>query len=570
MLTPQQLHYKYSKEPCACTNPETPYTDSTVVQSYGRLSPYGDGTPYNLLRIVNFFKHVKFPCIADAPGINNLFNGDGAIALTYGFLNQADIDCYAEAQPTVEAGTSYAVRNCCDLTRACNGSFDTRMATEYIQYLGKNSLPDCLMVCGPDLVSGPVAEHYRAAGKKVGEGEPFNNSNNPASEDDPDGIYLTEALKTDGMTCFPGSNISYAGADHFCYTPPFQEDTFCQSCDPCPGDVTGQPDPNDPRCNKGTIWQANHACYSSNNGISSRAIFSTPSSENFAQRLKHIGILTRSHYLGYADFRHQSVPKLGAPTDHWIDHFQEKNGWDYDNNKYSTDGSISRARIISLILEADWNNRDLITQTDAQKNSMLSTVKKLLYNGYGVLLFSNIGFPNQRQSDGICYPDRIFYHTYNIIGYDDTKTRYNECVYILHSAFGDWISGGQPYWGTLPAGAFLVTETHLKAMISYSAGSDYYDCRSRICTNSPYRDCTDPQVIREYSGCPDPGTPPGPAGQSTPYYCKKTQSPFGLLIAINTGYHYFPKFLDHKQFIKNSLLTKNIYKETKPLYRGAL
>ena len=567
MLTPQQLHHKYSTEPCTCTDPETPYTDSTVVQSYGRLRPYGDGTPYNLLRIVNFFKHVKYPCIESAPGIEDLHDGSGQLALTYGFLNQADTDCYSEAQPTVEAGTSYAIRNCCDLTRAAQDSFGTRMATEYIQYLGKNSLPDCLMVCGPDLVPGPVAEHYRAAGKMIEQGEPFNNSKNPASEDDAGGIYFTEALNLSGMLCFPGSNISYAGADHFCYSPPFVDDVYCQSCDPCPGDATGDPDPDDPRCNKGTIWQANHACYSSSNGISSREIFSTPASENFAQKLKHIGILTRSHYLGYADFRHQSIPKLGAPTDHWIDHFQAKNGWDYDDNTHSTtDATISRARTISLILEADWSNQDLITQTDEQKESMLGTVKNLLYNGYGVLLFSNIGFPNQRQSDGICYPDRIFYHTYNIIGYDDTKSVYDECVYVLHSAFGDWISGGQPYWGNLPTGSFLVTETHLKAMISYSAGSDYFDCRSKICTNSPYRDCTDADVISEHKGCPDPGTPPGPAGQSTPYYCKKTQSPFGLLIAISLTGGFSSTDLNHTQFITKNL--EFLYRQQKQIYRG--
>jgi len=566
MLTPQQLHYKYSTEPCTCSDPEVPYTDSTIAQSYGRLSPYGDGTPYNLLRIVNFFKHVKYPCISDAPGIDTLHTGNDKLALTYGFLSELSFDSYAEAQPTVEAGTSYAVRNCCDLTRAAQGFFDTRMATEYIQYLGKNSLPDCLMACGPDLVSGPVAEHYRAAGRMVGGGEPFNNSNNPASEDDPNGIYFTEALNSAGMTCFPGSNISCAGADHFCYSPPFQEDIFCQSCDPCPGDVTGNPDPNDPRCNKGTIWQANHACYSSNNGISSRSIFSTPSSEHFNQRLKHIGILTRSHYLGYADFRHQSIPKLGAPTDHWIDHFQNQNGWDYETNKDLTNGTISRARTISLILEASWSAQDLITQTDAQKNSMLSTVKNLLYNGYGVLLFSNIGFPNERQSDGICYPDRIFYHTYNIIGYDDTKQVYDECVYILHSAFGDWISGGQPYWGELPKGSFLVKESHIKAMISYSAGSDYFDCRSKICTNSPYRDCTDPAVIAEYSGCPDPGTPPGPKGQTTPYSCKKSQQPFGLLIAISTTQGFKRKLLNHSKFATSNILSK--LKEQPQIYRG--
>lgn len=555
MLTPQQLHHKYSTEPCTCTDPETPYTDSTVNQSYGRLRPYGDGTPYNLARIVNFFKHVKYPCIKDAPGINSLLSGANELALSYGFLENKDFEAYAEAQPTVEAGTSYAVRNCCALSAACHDLYSKRIATEYIQYLGHNSLPDCLMVCGPDLVSEVVAKYYRAPGLKVAEGEPYNHEKNPARLEDPDGAYLTEALNMAGMECFPGNYLSLAGGDHFCWTVPCAPDppTYCVSTDPCESECPGPADGNDPCCNKNTMFQAIQCGWGKNNknAISSRSLFSTPSSEFFSQRLKHIGLLTRSHYPGYADFRHQSVPKLGAPTHQWIDHFKE---------------TEDRARTISLILEAKWSTQNLVTQSDAQKNSMLSTVRDLLFNGYGVLLFSNIGFPNQRQSDGICYPDRIFYHTYNIIGYDDTKSVYGECVYILHSAFGDWISGGQPYWGDLPPGAFLVTETHLKAMISYRSGGDYYDCRSKICTNSPYRDCTDPAVIAEYSGCPDPGTPPGPAGQSTPYYCKKTQSPFGLLIAISLTSGFSSTGLNHTQFITNGLET--LYRQQDQEYRG--
>lgn len=551
MLTPQQLHHKYSTEPCTCTNPEPPYTDSTVSQSYGTLNPYGDGTPYNLLRIVNFLKHVKYPCISDAPGIDSLIKGNGKLALSYGFLEEIDFESYAEAQPTVEAGTSYAVRNCCALSAACHDRYPGRIATEYIQYLGRNSLPDCLMACGPDLVHEYVAKHYRAAGKMVTENEPFNNSNNPASKDDPNGDYLRMALGEFGMECFPGSDISYAGADHFCYSPPVIEDIYCQSCQECPGEPDN-PNPNHPCCNRNTIWKANHCCYASDNGISSREIFSTPSSEFFRQRLKHVGLLTRSHYVGYADFRHQSLPKLGAPTHKWLDNF--------------TDNISSKARTISLILEAEFTSTRLMIQTNTHKNNMLQKVKNLLYNGYGVLLFSNIGFPNQRQSDGICYPDRIFYHTYNIIGYDDTKSVYNECVYILHSAFGDWIHGGQPYWGDLPKGAFLVTETYIKAMISYSTGSDYFGCRSKLCTNSPSRDCTDPVVINEYRGCPQPGTPPGPADQSTPYYCKKKQSPFGLLIAISLTKGFSKTDLNHKKFIKRNF--EQLYQELQQIYRG--
>ena len=63
---------------------------------------------------------------------------------------------------------------------------------------------------------------------------------------------------------------------------------------------------------------------------------------------------------------------------------------------------------------------------------MVNRVKDLLFNGYGVMLLTNTGFNDLRDSTGISFPDRVFYHTYNIIGYDDTKMEYPECVYCYN------------------------------------------------------------------------------------------------------------------------------------------
>lgn len=558
MLTPQELHYKYSRQPCSCIDHSAPYTDSTSREVFGNLAPYGDGTPYNLSRIVNFLKHVKHPCLPDVSELNIYDNGP---TLTYKFLTDFDPDIYAEQQPTVEAGTAYAVRNCCDLSRACsisdNATFGSRMATEYIQYLGHNSLPDCLMACGPDLVSEVVAKYYRAPGLKVAEGEPYDHPKNPARLEDPRGAYLTEALNEEGMQCFPGDYLSLPGGSHSCWSPPLSDSTFCVSTAPCDSEVPGPPDTNDPCCNKNTLFQAIQCGWGKNNknAISSRSLFSTPSSEYFEPKLKHIGILTRSLYPGWADFRHASVPKLGTFPDIWIDHFKE--------------ASVSKARTISLILEASISRQDIITQTNDDLNTMLTNVKKLLTNGYGVLLFTNVGFPNIRESDGLCYPDRIFYHCYNIIGYDSSNLEYNQTVYILHSAFGDWISGGQPYWGDLPTGAFLVTEQHLKAMISYSPGPDIFNCRQRTCYTTVLRDCSDPAEIAAHAGCPDPGTPPGPENKSTPYWCTKRQSPFGLLFSISLEEGFSKRELDHSsQFTTSPAYFRDKIREGITYYRG--
>lgn len=532
MLSPKELYSQYSNEPCSSFLP-SPYSQLSFDTVYNPSQGYiGAGTPMNWARMISFFKHVKYPCLEDCPGYEDIIDtGKNKLSPTFKFLQLLDIEAYKEQQPTVRAGTSHAVRNCCDLSRACKYTFDNttfkwthRMATEYLEYFAHQSLPDCLMLCGPDLVPNVVAEFYRAPGAQVGAGEPINFSG--ASDDDPGGKILSQAISMAGMRCFCPTPKGVASGPHFCYTPPLSDTAYCNSCEVCEEDAP----PEEPCCNMGSIYYYNICC---GGGSTSRLDFSlwiksddgsfdgTIANGRVGDVLKHVGILERKIYHGYANFTNQcsgSEPPI-CLDDIFLTHF-------FNNTE------IEKVKTISLVLKASaGSNANVSTDT----NWMINRIKDLLYNGYGVMLLTNVGFNNLRDSTGISYPDRVFYHTYNIIGYDDTKIDYDECVYVLHLPFGEWNSGGHPSWGPLPTGSFLITESHLRCLVQYYPTSDFYECRRRPCL--PPRDCANLSYndIKELAGC---GA--GLEGRCDPFYCTPQQRACGFVIAtsLNEG---FPK-----------------------------
>jgi hypothetical protein len=572
MLSPKELYELYSLFPCTVSLP-SPYSqlDSDVV--YNKLSGgfltfvpnVAIGTPVNWLRTINFFKNLKYPCLENAPNIDQIRNtGQNKLCLSFRFLQKMDIEAYEERQPTTRSGTAHSVRNSCDLSRACylisqgnEKSWYARMATEYIEYFAHNSLPDCLMMCGPDLIDPVITEYYRAPGMKVKESEPYTISG--ASSYDLDGEILDRAVRQDvGMLCFPKSGKDgVAGAEHFCGPTiplPCKTDCKCISCDGCPVDSEGKViDPDLPCCRPGTIYHANECCNIAKKSVTNRvkdfSLWVKSDDGSFdgtilrgrvGEKLKHIGILERKLYSGYANFTNQcSAEKPPICIDDvFFDHFQSINGWDYKTNTNLTlsDPQIYRARTISLILRATVQSPSNIA-TDT--TWMIQQIKDLLWNGYGVLLLTNIGFPNTRDSTGVSFPDRIFYQTYSIIGYDDTRTLYNECVYVLHCPFGDWNSGGHPEWGPLPKGCFLVTESHLKCIISYFPTSDFYRCV----------DCGSSSL-----------------GACEPFDCRPQQRAFGFLFAISLQEGFPKQELDHSQFYPIQSL-KEILKEQKLYYK---
>jgi len=570
MLSPEEIHAIYSKTPCT-SSLESPYTQLSSAEVFNRVSAneMGAGTPINWRRIIHFFKHVKYPCVEAAPGYSSIEGtGGGALCLSFRFLQHLDNDAYKEQQPTVRSGTSHSVRNACDLARACKldvegntKNWSHRMATEYLEFFAHNSIADCFMMCGPDLVSNAVAAYYRAPGVKAGKGELSSTGGiTGASQEDPNGVELDKAVNfLPGMECFIKTPKGVAGGGHACASYPEDDGVYCDSCGICEEDpVTGAViDPDHPCCKEGTIFYYNMCC---GNQMTDRLDFSywVPSDDGsfdgtinggrIDEILQHVGILLRKNYGGYANFTSQcsgSNPPI-ILKDQFLKRFQESNGWNYEKNitkaiddQYSST-KIDRARTISLILKGTATSRNAQVSTD--KDWMLGRIKDLVFNGYGVLLLTNVGFPNIRDSTGVVFPDRIFYHTYNIVGYDDTFTAFDECVYVLHCPFGNWISGGHPEWGELPTGCFLVTESILRSMIDYYPGADFYGCRREPCPD----ELSDEECqlrSQEFAGCGG-----GYENQCTPYYCSKKQRATGLLFAVSLNEGFPKQELDHTKY----------------------
>jgi hypothetical protein len=564
MLTPKELYEAYSISPCGY------YYNGSSFQDNGR------GSPYDLNRIIRFLKHVKYPCYNSIDTSEIDGTGNKQLALTFKFLQTLDIDAFAEGQPQIESGTAYSVRNAADITRACylyannnvNG-WQARMATEYLEHFCGNSLPDCLMMLGPDLVEDSVAYNDRA----------------PST-----------------LGCF----YLGAGSRFFCYSPPLTDASPICVCGVKPVAMGDGPDPceldpDDPCCKSGVEFE-NLCCkvgrssridfsyiiptddmsYSSNinnvyfsntvnniqdvetllesdidRDISINDALVLPNQQvwvltngyprmasSYQRRnfiLKHIGILERKDYAGYANFVSPGGKNFNATLDDiFLEHFRDE--------------SQHRCKTISTILDIQKNKTSISTNT----TGMLNSIKDLIYNGYGIVLLSNVGFPNFRDSTGLSYPDRIWYQTYTIIGYDDRKVEFPECVYVVSCPFGDWIEGGHPSWGPLPPGCFLVTESHLRCMISFYPGMDFYDCRKRFCNPVLY-DCEDPSVRIGFDGCGAPEE-----GKCTPYYCTEQQSAFGMVFAISMNDGFPKQNLPHADFypisaIRESFKEQEVY-----------
>jgi hypothetical protein len=498
MFTPRQLYIKYSLGPC----------NGSV----------GTGTPYDLPRLIQFLKHLKYPCVQSAPhatvvpsesnplGIQG--TGTNKIGIPYKFLCKVDPEAFTEIQPSIQSGTSHGIRNACDITRICdietsnNKDYRTwisRMATEYLEHYGGNSLPDCLMVLGPDLVPEATAE-YRATGC---------------------GIL---------GACLPNTQYGAAGANHGCEKRPGELTAKCTSCGIC-----NDSDPTDPCCGSSCEDYTNKCC----RGIlTNRTDFSyiVPSDDGYFggnifsgfvdQILKHVGILLRKSYGGYANFIDNSGSNFYAARDDvFLKYFQGINGYNYTNDTASAiNQSIQRFRTVAFL------NQNNTTTT-------VNTIKDLLFNGYGVVLMSNVGFPDSRDSTGLSYPDKIWYHTYSIIGYDDTKIEYPECVYILANSFGDWNSGGHPSWGPLPAGSFLVTESHLKGMVAFNQSPSLMGCRGGYCPPP----CS-PEMVSLYAGCTENNS-------CVPFECSDRQRAFGMAFGLSTSEGFPKRTLNYQQFL---------------------
>ena len=509
MLTPQELYYQYSTDPCE---------DGTkgLGNEYARV---GKGTPYDLQKLANFLKQLKYPCFTRAPytqvpsnqnGISH--TGDGKVALPFRFLQRLDVEAFTEIQPDIKSGTSHAIRNACDVMRACflesrgqRLQWEHRSAPEHMEYFGKNSITDCLMVLGPDLVSESEAE---LRGTGCG---PLDCLNAVGKLPNSEGVALGGPF--DCIPLFPPGSLNNR--------------IGCSTCDFCPED-----DPDDPCCKaSGCEGKVNICCHDTPGTRKGIWDYKDIFNENNPERpLKHIGILKRKSYGGYVNLLNNSGPNFYAcPGDILLKYFQSINQYDYSSHKLKSPNTalplgteyIQRVKTISLVLPSSV--------------SIVQQIKDLIYNGYGVVLMSNIGFPNKRDSSGLSYPDRIWYHTYAVIGYDDRKTEYNECVYLLANSWGRWNSGGHPSWGPIPDGSFLVTESHLSCMTTMFR-SDQKGCRTTTKIEQG--------SISTIPGCFSNGID----NSCSPWDCDQKQKATGMVFALSLSDGFPKQNLDYTQF----------------------
>lgn len=516
MLTPNELYLSYSKYPC---------TSDDVPNGRGTPNPtwhYTINSQNQRDKLLKFLMHLKYPCYNKIPEDKNKIKNTGAnkLATPYKFLTKIDAEAFQEIQPSIDSGTSHAIRNACDLIRACDielsknyKTWESRMATEYLEHFGGNSLPDCLMVLGPSLIDEETLETNRSVG--CGDISCVPNTTKAGN-----GV---------------GKIIGARGAPHSCIdeNPPFSpiRSIVCGSCPPCIIDPqTGKPE-NPACCSSDCVTKTQYCC----GGVwSSRFDFSylVPSDDNYfagniyegfkTTLLKHVGILKRKSYGGYANFIDNSGSNFYACRDDlFLKYFQSINGYNYSDNTFdNTKAKIDTIKIISIV-----NNANSI--------DTCSTIKDLIYNGYGVVLMTNVGFPNFRDSTGVSYPDRIWYHTFAIIGYDDTKTEFNECVYLLANSWGNWNSGGEPSWGPIPDGSFLVLESHLKEMVKFNYAVDYKGCREQTCPDP----CEDPEKFKACTA----------DNSCVPFECSPKQSAFGVVFALSNKESFEKREFNYEQ-----------------------
>jgi hypothetical protein len=546
MLSPKELYYQYTAEPCE------PGHSDFLGQQQGDI---GAGTPYDLQRLSNFLKQLKYPCFDKAPfgkqtpqqnpsGILN--TGSDKLCLAFRFLQRLDVEAFTEVQPDIKSGTSHAIRNACDIMRACDleksknyTSWEHRGATEYMQHFGDNFITDCLMTLGPNLVDAGKAFYDRATG--CGDMDCL-----PSWRNQSTGSNQGSALGSPKFKCKTDGDGT--------------KPAICSPCKECKEDNS-----KDPCCTGGLscVQQMNLCCDDVTGerdaqfrvGLGSRRYYDITQDEiNLPVEeypLIHIGILKRKSYGGYVNLLNNSGPNFySCPGDLLLKYFQKINGYNYithtdidysnsplKNCKDNNIPGIQRVKTISLL-------------HSRSSEDMMQSIKDLCYNGYGVVIMTNVGFSNVRDSSGLSYPDRIWYHSYAIIGYDDRKVDYNECVFLLANSWGKWNDGGHPTWGPIPDGSFLVTESHLKCMLKLLRTDQ------KSCKGYKPADPAEPEV----KGCVN-----SDIGDTlcSPWSCDTKQKALGMVFALSF-YDGFPKNeLNYTQFYK---VRENSYEEELVLY----
>lgn len=546
MLTPNQLYYYYTTSPC----------EQGLLDFLDRpINEVGAGTPYDLPKLTNFLKQLKYPCYSKAKYTQQVFtpkipeqlieqgtlhknlpeenrgildSGKYRLALPYKILRKLDVEAFVEIQPDVKSGTAMSIRNACDIARSCaiekekNKKYEQwehRMAYEYMLYFGKNSITDCLMMLGPNMVTDSEALERGTGCGDLDCLPKFKNSLEGSALGA--SFQCAKNAETGQTECTPCSACTDEDREVADNNPSIKNCCSAGSCAEkmrfCCGDVTGERD---------GVWR-----YSS--GAVGFIGLGYPISDASDFPLMHGAVLKRKSYDGYINLLNNSGPNLySCAPDLLLRYIQENNYYNYERHtdiNLPTDPTklvLDRIKTISLIYS-----------TDASK--MMGWIKDLIYNGYGVVIMTNVGFPNKRDSTGLSFPDRIWYHSYAIIGYDDRRVEYDECVFLLANSWGEWNKGGHPSWGPIPEGSFLVTQSHLQCML------DLYRTDKRGCRKKTKPPDTPSYLDWMYDACTEDSS-------CTPWDCTSHQKALGLAFALSFNDGFPRQVLNYDEFYRTS------------------
>jgi len=468
IYSPKQLYLEFSNN----------YCDTSIYWGKRQLT-WGKGAAYDIDGITKLLKLLPYPCLStyqsQVPASSNDdikikygdFNssGRGKLGLPYKFLQILDPDAFKEVQQDPYASIAYALRNASDLSRACKIFWDSRTgvsdemfykwqargATEPIFHYAHNSLAKAILFTAPNYIT-----MVEATGKANGCGD----------------MGCMPTLLTADYSCQCPLLTSCPPSPKSCTIPEECKQLTCEAKARCAGESTP---------NSGDFRFPNLVKYYNNGNINTIAADNwTNLSETDQQQiinqtnLLHAGYFVRKSYAGYGNFISHG-DYYGAQDDTLlIKYAQQQNGVNYETAQYDID--ISRRKIYKT-------NRRLPATPPVNRIKNVSLVsdtdqiKDCLYNGYGVLISTNVGFSDKRDSIGVSYPDRLWYHTMAIIGYDDTKRLHPECLYLFANSWGNWNYGGEPDWGPIPEGSFLVTESHLRCILNVWPRVDRFkDC----------------------------------------------------------------------------------------------
>jgi len=457
--TPQEYYDEFSNDYC-----DTLYTWGA------RKLVWGKGAVYDMEGFAYFAKMLPYPCYgtyksqitkASMPenieDINSLprqeqwrakfgdfdNSGAGKLSLPYKFLEILDPDCFQEIQDTSYHSVANAVRNAADVSRACDIFFkaheknssdalyewESRGATETLYEFGQNSLIKCLISCGPNIMPTGYSHKRWTAG--------------PNLECYP--VLLGGFFEC--VCCPPGPPC-----------PPRPKDCVPGgSCDAYPGleqaNIAAEPKP---------MWPTGDARPGEGFPSSSVSADGSFTYNNFI----HAGYFLRKSYGGYGNFINKSSDKFYGSRDPsiLIKYSQRQNGFLYSRLQDNPINENEKFYGTNTRLPA---NAKIPIQRikSVTKVSTSAEVRDFLHNGYGIVLSTNVGFSNKRDSNGISYPDRLWYHTLAIIGCDDTKSLTCDSLFLLANSWGEWNGGGHPDWGPIPVGSFLITGTHLDCIL---------------------------------------------------------------------------------------------------------